>query len=603
MTALLFLRNYGPSEVVFAERFSRALGQEHVLLAVPDKFAAKASEDGWPGVISVATPPQAASPGHEILHALKAALAAQPGTGALLFCRDDVHIPDIPGLAAALAHYADRALIAGGVEQRASEHDEDASTRATKPLALAHFPAAGLARAVASLDTGMDMAGSDSVQALLSTILADSGLGDFFELLPEFFDRSSFQSRSIHLLDSQATVGQKVLCPALTIRQITSQIGQMGEKKRQRLASRLASARNHLSPQQNLVIDVALACRGEGKARVPTTRRPILRANGVATAMANRHTLHSGPRRAGQSRIADFDTLHLDHFDPKRQEAVWVRTPALKDPREGAFYYQSIRQHAAEAIDVPYRHLAPWEGTLPAIPIFVFSIGRCGSTLFSQISKAAGLPTWSEPDSFTNLVRMTEIRRNEQLRHKLARVALNDLARKVRNEGGPDYFAVKLRSHVSFICTQLAAQHADSKSYFLVRDPVPWAKSFGTHFGSNPATLANRLDRMIRTMRHARDGGMDLRLLDYAEMLEQPERICKELAELTGRSFDPAHLGTVMAADSQAGTTISRGTGRVLADDFVSVFTAELERLNPELLSVPPAGWLGEAGDRPLPTA
>ncbi|MDS9470078.1 hypothetical protein RGQ15_21230 [Paracoccus sp. MBLB3053] len=290
--------------------------------------------------------------------------------------------------------------------------------------------------------------------------------------------------------------------------------------------------------------------------------------------------------------VSEFADLHLDHFDTTRAEAVWLRIGDQRDPREAPFYYQAIRTAAVEAYSVPFSQLAPWLGPMPSTPILIFSIGRCGSTLFSQIAKVAGVATWSEPDTFTNLASDKNLRQDPDLRLRLARVALNDLAWKAQAEGGQRYFAVKLRSRVTHLCETLSSLNPDSKSLFIVREPVGWAKSFGQHFGADPRVLANNLSRMVSDIRKAKAGGLGIRVIDYADMKDRPGELCLELSGLSGKPFDQDELDAVMASDPQAGTTISREAGKELPPDFVPTFLKCLEERDPTLLQTPPSMWI-----------
>ena len=66
------------------------------------------------------------------------------------------------------------------------------------------------------------------------------------------------------------------------------------------------------------------------------------------------------------------------------------------------FYYLHLRRHARGVVSVPWEAGSIHDGARHT-PIFLFSPGRCGSTLLSRILSAAGMPNVSEPDFYTQL--------------------------------------------------------------------------------------------------------------------------------------------------------------------------------------------------------
>lgn len=89
------------------------------------------------------------------------------------------------------------------------------------------------------------------------------------------------------------------------------------------------------------------------------------------------------------------------------RSAVFVRTDEPLD-LQGTFIYTQQRDRALEALVVPldeFLALAE-EVPAPADLAFLFSTGRCGSTLASRIiARLPGVACLSEPDVYSNLVR------------------------------------------------------------------------------------------------------------------------------------------------------------------------------------------------------
>lgn len=287
-----------------------------------------------------------------------------------------------------------------------------------------------------------------------------------------------------------------------------------------------------------------------------------------------------------------FDTLHIHHIDSERSEVFWCAVSDQTDVMRHPFYYQGIRANAVEGVSVSFEHLSAWQRPLQARPVFIFSIGRCGSTLFSNVCGAAGLQSWSEPDSFTNLATDQNLRENPWIFRALSRVALNDLADKAAIAGQAS-FGLKLRSHVTPICEELCTHHPDSLCFFLVRDPIDWAKSVHRTFGQGPVRLATRLVDTIEQLRLARARGLDVQVIDY-EMLtrfphQQVERI---VSVIGGGESNQEALEVIMNTDAQKGTSIAQGTGRALPDAFVDRFRRAIHKRASWLLERAPETWL-----------
>lgn len=325
---------------------------------------------------------------------------------------------------------------------------------------------------------------------------------------------------------------------------------------------------------------------------IAVRRSPVLARQGSITLMAQRACLSLGEATRDTLALDDFLDLHLHHFDGERSEAVWLKLKDSRDPRRAPFYYQAIRSNAAESVSVDFDDLAPWDTDIPATPILIFSIGRCGSTLFSKLTEAAGLPTWSEPDTFTNLAWPKKIALDEGRREQLTRVALNALAFKARQSDQATHFVVKMRSEVTRICASINRVAPGAISFFLVRDPTRWARSFHSHFKYPPRKSAMRLEQMTRSAREARQSGMAIEVIDYDEMVQNPEPVFRRLCEISGRPFSSTTLSQIMAEDSQKGTTISKGSGRSIPDGFDDAFAANLAEFDARLLDAPPKTWL-----------
>ena len=325
---------------------------------------------------------------------------------------------------------------------------------------------------------------------------------------------------------------------------------------------------------------------------VDITRANIVGLRGPAIGMSQRRWFKLGDPSTGVLPVDDFLDLHLDHFDGARSTASWVRLRGAEDPRDAPFYYQAIRRNAAELVSVGFESLGPWTSDVTATPILVFSIGRCGSTLFSKLTEAAGLPTWSEPDTFSNIAAAGKIGLPQDKTAELTRVALNVLSDHARRRDLADHFVVKMRSDVTRICSSIIDQAPHSTSFFIVRQPLPWARSFYSHFGHSAEKSAKRLAQLVGSARAAKKSGMAIEIIDYDEMVANPEPVFRRLCKLAGKRFSSRKLAKVMAQDSQSGTLIEKGAGRPVPEGFDDAFKSSLNAHAPRLAGFAPSQWL-----------
>ena len=186
-------------------------------------------------------------------------------------------------------------------------------------------------------------------------------------------------------------------------------------------------------------------------------------------------------RPAGQ--ILEADLLRspdwtLYCLDLPSKQALFVELPPGTDLSEAAFAYSHQFTGARRAALMPFdQFIATSHAIAPRSELaFLFSTGRCGSTLASRIF--AQLPeVWSlsEPDYLTNLA--------------LARLTLapDEMAALVRaatmwtcrppNGRTPETIVIKPRSEAVLIATACRQAFPDSRNVFLYRDLLGYANS------------------------------------------------------------------------------------------------------------------------------
>lgn len=337
----------------------------------------------------------------------------------------------------------------------------------------------------------------------------------------------------------------------------------------------------------------------------------------VAPAAATDFATHPvGDFEAGA--LATDPTLSLYCLDLGRREALFVRTPPELDLTAAAFLYQTQYSAATELVAVPFAELHRVAATVEAPSerlVFVYSVGRCGSTLVSKAFAAAdGVVSLSEPDFFWQLHALQDAGDPELDTLVASCIRLLCAPRPARA------WAIKLRSHEIELADALRRSFPEAKSVFLYRDADSWARSAARAFGFfSPETLAGwdpassvfpRLRSLVdgpvpepfaspvelmawlwaTSVARAialRDAGVQLVAASYAELQSDPEASLAALLARSGLTIDPAALAAVAGADSQAGTELSREQAAVSTSELTperhAAFRRRLAEIAPGL--------------------
>ncbi|GIH06164.1 hypothetical protein Rhe02_42310 [Rhizocola hellebori] len=319
----------------------------------------------------------------------------------------------------------------------------------------------------------------------------------------------------------------------------------------------------------------------------------------------------------------------------EKREALFVDTGPDVDLSSAAFFYQTQYDAARALVAVPYEALHTLAGQVNVDDrqlILLFSIGRCGSTLASRAFAATGVPVWSEPDAFTQLVML---RADGRCDPATLRRLVRSCAQVTFRGSGPH--AVKFRSCAIELAELLAGNYPAARVIFLYRQADTWTQSSLRAFGaydpvmvSSPslgqaqpaqgagqsavqdrlgllipllATYRRRLGRLlspleslacqwVRQMECAMSlyqAGVTVIPVRYEDLVAQPRQVLADLFARCGLDPDAAAwraVDSVFQADSQAGTSLSRsalGPPGATLDDAQRV---ELARVIADLSTV-----------------
>lgn len=165
-------------------------------------------------------------------------------------------------------------------------------------------------------------------------------------------------------------------------------------------------------------------------------------------------------------------------IDAERQEVAFVRLPAGTDLAVAAFAYIEQYRHADRLLIMPLASVLELAERLP-LPkaIWIFSMGRCGTTLASHALNGSDV-VWSlsEPGVFD--FRGLEGLRNAGADPSAAIAACVKLFFARRPQAERTVLSIKLRSQGIFNAELFRAATPQSRSVFMYRDALGWVNSF-----------------------------------------------------------------------------------------------------------------------------
>ncbi len=204
------------------------------------------------------------------------------------------------------------------------------------------------------------------------------------------------------------------------------------------------------------------------------------------------------------------DLIHQQNWslyglDEARDLAVFVDLPEDTDLARSSFAYAAQHRLARRVATVPLTELERLPDlAAPVGPvIFIFSIGRCGSTLMSHALNAVpGVWCLSEPDAYSTLVMQHYHSANRAgfARDQVVKLIRACTKLQFRPPAGRQatVFAVKFRSHALFQADLYHEAFPEAAFVFLYRDALGWANSiYGMMRQYNFADVLTGDDRLL----------------------------------------------------------------------------------------------------------
>jgi hypothetical protein len=320
-------------------------------------------------------------------------------------------------------------------------------------------------------------------------------------------------------------------------------------------------------------------------------RRPIL-LHDITARSKLAPVAFASPEDFTLSTVSTIDTIRPQDnaviycFDPGSERALFTLCDDLRALLQAPFLYEAQFAAARQIVTVPFERLEECACARGATPVFVFSIGRCGSTLLTALLGAIGANSVSEPDVLTQLAELPA-----PTRARLSPAALPCLIRacvgSLRTHCG-DGVVIKLRSQCIHIAAAILHACPDAKFVFMLRDRHAWAQSRHRAFGETPVFIAHLLARSIQCIDELAQAGCDLHIVWYEELRDAPTATLRRLGMFDAAlsRHDAVALSAVSAQDSQAGSHLAqRALRRTAPGPYdLAAFEKTWSRIRPDAL-------------------
>ena len=190
----------------------------------------------------------------------------------------------------------------------------------------------------------------------------------------------------------------------------------------------------------------------------------------------NFHLRETGQLPAGK--ILDNTHISLYGLDFENRWAVFVETPAEVDLSQAPFYFRTQFEKAKRVLTIPFETMVQLAKSVEIDDnrlIFIYSVGRCGSTLASQIfAQMPGVINISEPYVLSQLV----IARNTKKAKETELAALLEAAICLLcKTAARTAWVVKGQSFTIELGDWLHKLYPHTRNLFLYRHAETWLRS------------------------------------------------------------------------------------------------------------------------------
>jgi hypothetical protein len=263
------------------------------------------------------------------------------------------------------------------------------------------------------------------------------------------------------------------------------------------------------------------------------------------------------------SDLQDIGPLSPYAVDTNKKSTLYIAKLNLQEALDSTFYYRYQRENANYLVEIPWSESLQINAKRTFLaPTFIFSTGRCGSTLLTKIYKATNTPSFSEPDFYSQVALTKLVKTDLESKNLLKRIntiLTHDLLNSHNVSLTPNV-SIKLRAE----CTRdpsyfLFQRDKKQKTVFMTRHFLQWAKSAYWHFRKiNPKlinNLPNFFEQTIRCYRFLNEH-TNCELITYENLTGSNSTNIKQLSKLTGKPIDLDTFTKAISTDSQSGSGI-----------------------------------------------
>jgi hypothetical protein len=208
----------------------------------------------------------------------------------------------------------------------------------------------------------------------------------------------------------------------------------------------------------------------------------------AATDIKDFELQQGGTINAEEILVNPYITLYSLDFN--QEQAVFVETSPDVDLSQAPFFYQAQYENASRVLTLSFETMIQLAHSVTIDSeklILIYSVGRAGSTLASQIfAQVAGVLNFSEPDVLTLLVAARFIQPDK---HDIIKALLDASIRLLCKTPAQTAWVIKGRSWVIELGDWLHDLYPQTKNLYLYRDAETWTKS----------SLGAFMDRLERT--------------------------------------------------------------------------------------------------------
>ncbi|WP_428033902.1 hypothetical protein [Amphritea sp.] len=246
-----------------------------------------------------------------------------------------------------------------------------------------------------------------------------------------------------------------------------------------------------------------------------------------STKLASYKDFNLGVRSLTKLQEINFHRFKPFSYEDSRLYLVDTDESAYKAP----FLYSEQRDNAIILCDIPTQSIS---GKINQEKItFIFSIGRCGSTLVSKLLSSIGFFDISECDVFTQTGDKDVINTSVYIFQNF-------------NPTNNRKISFKFRSQTNRFIEDYISNFKDANYIFLYRNKSDWAKSYSGKFNWKEGELTYTYTTGYNCLKKLKSSIKNLQIINYDKLIKDPKLISSKPEDLTS-------IKETMSKDSQQG--------------------------------------------------